>query len=119
MLIVTGRNGSGKSSLLKCLAGLLEPAGGRILLNGSCAGRRRVHHLSRPQAGADARALRFRQRRAVGATLRPSPSSPVPHFIISTSPTSPIRSCACSPPAGASASHSPPHHGPRSFLAAR
>ncbi len=34
MLIVAGANGSGKSSLLKCIAGLLPSAGGGILLNG-------------------------------------------------------------------------------------
>jgi len=33
-LVVTGRNGSGKSSLLRLIAGLLHPAGGRIALNG-------------------------------------------------------------------------------------
>ncbi len=33
-LVVTGRNGSGKSSLLRLVAGLLRPAGGRIVLEG-------------------------------------------------------------------------------------
>ena len=33
-LVVTGRNGSGKSSLLRLVAGLLRPAGGRIALEG-------------------------------------------------------------------------------------
>lgn len=33
-LTVTGRNGSGKSSLLRLIAGLLRPAGGRIALEG-------------------------------------------------------------------------------------
>lgn len=34
LLIIRGANGSGKSSLLKCLAGLLPAAGGDILLDG-------------------------------------------------------------------------------------
>ncbi len=33
-LVLTGANGSGKSSLLRLLAGLLAPAGGRILWDG-------------------------------------------------------------------------------------
>jgi heme exporter protein A len=33
-LVVTGRNGSGKSSLLRLIAGLLRPDGGRISLEG-------------------------------------------------------------------------------------
>ena len=33
-LTVTGRNGSGKSSLLRLIAGLLHPAGGRVVLEG-------------------------------------------------------------------------------------
>ena len=33
-LAVLGRNGVGKTTLLKCVMGLLPPAGGRILLNG-------------------------------------------------------------------------------------
>lgn len=34
VLLVAGRNGSGKSSLLKAVAGLLKPQGGQILFNG-------------------------------------------------------------------------------------
>jgi heme exporter protein A len=33
-LLVTGRNGAGKSSLLRLIAGLIRPAGGRLLLEG-------------------------------------------------------------------------------------
>ncbi len=33
-LCILGPNGVGKSTLLRCLAGLLRPAGGRVLLNG-------------------------------------------------------------------------------------
>jgi heme exporter protein A len=33
-LVVTGRNGAGKSSLLRVIAGLLRPAGGRIAMSG-------------------------------------------------------------------------------------
>ncbi len=33
-LAVTGRNGAGKSSLLRLIAGLLAPAGGSIRLEG-------------------------------------------------------------------------------------
>lgn len=36
-LVVTGRNGSGKSSLLRLIAGLLPPAAGRITLEGGDA----------------------------------------------------------------------------------
>lgn len=36
-LVVTGRNGSGKSSLLRLIAGLLYPAAGRIALEGGDA----------------------------------------------------------------------------------
>lgn len=32
---VLGQNGAGKSSLLKCMAGSLEPQGGEVLLNGT------------------------------------------------------------------------------------
>ena len=38
-LVLTGRNGAGKSSLLLMLAGLLEPAGGRLELEGRGAER--------------------------------------------------------------------------------
>lgn len=34
VLLVSGRNGAGKSSLLKVVAGLLKPASGQILFNG-------------------------------------------------------------------------------------
>src|ERR1044071_5700937 len=33
-LLVTGRNGAGKSSLLRLIAGLVRPAGGRLTLSG-------------------------------------------------------------------------------------
>jgi heme exporter protein A len=36
-LLVTGRNGAGKSSLLRLIAGLLRPSGGRIVLDGGMA----------------------------------------------------------------------------------
>jgi heme exporter protein A len=38
-LAVVGRNGAGKSSLLRLIAGLLQPAGGRIVLEGGPADR--------------------------------------------------------------------------------
>jgi len=38
-VIVTGPNGAGKSSLLRIMAGLLRPAGGRIVLEGGEADR--------------------------------------------------------------------------------
>ncbi|MBV9560121.1 MAG: heme ABC exporter ATP-binding protein CcmA [Bradyrhizobium sp.] len=37
LLAVTGRNGSGKTSLLRLIAGLLQPAGGSIVLEGGGA----------------------------------------------------------------------------------
>jgi heme exporter protein A len=33
-LVVTGRNGAGKSSLLRLIAGLVQPSGGRLVLDG-------------------------------------------------------------------------------------
>ncbi|MBM6593944.1 heme ABC exporter ATP-binding protein CcmA [Microvirga sp. BT291] len=51
-LLVTGRNGAGKSSLLEMLAGRLRPAGGRILWDG--AGERSLaeslHHVGHRDA---------------------------------------------------------------------
>src|SRR5262245_55126765 len=43
-LLLTGANGSGKSSLLRLLATLLEPAGGRLSWGGEAAGRDAAHY---------------------------------------------------------------------------
>ena len=43
-LVLSGRNGAGKSSLLRVLAGLLPPAGGRIAWEGTDVGRDKDAH---------------------------------------------------------------------------
>lgn len=51
---ICGPNGAGKSSLLQCLAGLLTPDGGEVLLDGSPLppGRERARHIGYlPQTG--------------------------------------------------------------------
>ncbi len=46
-LVLTGANGTGKSSLLRLIAGLLKPAGGRILWDGVDVAEDRVAHAAR------------------------------------------------------------------------
>lgn len=46
-LVLTGANGTGKSSLLRLLAGLLKPAGGRILWDGADVAEDRAAHAAR------------------------------------------------------------------------
>ena len=46
-IVVIGRNGAGKSSLLRCLAGVQEPTDGSVTI-----GSQRVHRLLRPGARA-------------------------------------------------------------------
>ena len=52
-MVLTGRNGAGKSSLLLMLAGLLEPAGGRVALDpddGERTAGERAHYLGHRDA---------------------------------------------------------------------
>lgn len=47
VLAIVGRNGAGKSTLLRLLNGLLQPAAGRITVNGHATGDTPVHRLAR------------------------------------------------------------------------
>lgn len=51
-LLVTGRNGAGKSSLLRLIAGLVRPAGGRLALEGGADASigEQVHYLGHQDA---------------------------------------------------------------------
>ncbi len=42
-----GQNGSGKSTTLKMITGLIEPSAGQILFNGEPIGRHRIAHRRR------------------------------------------------------------------------
>lgn len=45
-LVIFGKSGSGKSVLIKCLAGLIEPDAGRVVLLGSTLSELRRHELN-------------------------------------------------------------------------
>ncbi len=45
-LVIFGKSGSGKSVLIKCLAGLIEPDAGRVVLLGSTLSELRSHELN-------------------------------------------------------------------------
>lgn len=53
--MLVGRNGSGKSSLLRLIAGLLQPQGGRLAVNGRCAlvFQNPDHQLLLPSCGSE------------------------------------------------------------------
>jgi zinc/manganese transport system ATP-binding protein len=70
-LAVLGPNGTGKTSLLRILLGLLDPSAGRVLVNGHPPreARDRVGYVPQQRAFDRDLALRARRRRAV---LRPS-----------------------------------------------
>jgi heme exporter protein A len=60
-LIVTGRNGAGKSSLLRLIAGLLRPSGGSISLDGAEPGAsiaEQAHYLGHLDASKPALSVR-------------------------------------------------------------
>jgi energy-coupling factor transport system ATP-binding protein len=47
VMAIVGRNGAGKSTLLRLLNGLLQPASGRVIVNGNATARTPVHLLAR------------------------------------------------------------------------
>ena len=71
-LVVTGRNGAGKSSLLRMIAGLVRIAAGRLALDGGepDATHRRAGALSRPPGRGETLAVGARKPAILGGVSR-------------------------------------------------
>lgn len=77
VVCILGANGAGKSSLLKCVVGLVPPAGGQVLLNGEDVTGKPPHEMTRrgitlsPEGRRLFPDLTVRENLMMGAFLRP------------------------------------------------